>query len=164
MSIRYKIKYRILRGLVIWKNWRQSIDNKMEAERSKISPYEEKAIRLWKMLLKDEDTKMSYNSFGVRQIEKENIFMIFQHSGNNDYIMTLMDVNENGRSLYEFHIPPKDSDDVCEYFDLEMEKRMRKVENNKRNIIESDIDKLLEQEEEVDPAWPHIQGIYEFFL
>ena len=22
----------------------------------------------------------------------------------------------------------------------------------------------VEQEEEVDPAWPHIQGIYEFFL
>ena len=72
MTIRYKIKYRILRGLVMWKNWRQSIDNKMTTERSKITPYEEKAIRLWKMLLKDEDTKMSYNSFGVRQIEKEN--------------------------------------------------------------------------------------------
>ena len=22
----------------------------------------------------------------------------------------------------------------------------------------------VEQEEEVDPAWPHLQGIYEFFL
>jgi serine/threonine-protein phosphatase 2A regulatory subunit B' len=22
----------------------------------------------------------------------------------------------------------------------------------------------IEQEEEVDPAWPHLQGIYEFFL
>jgi hypothetical protein len=30
-----------------------------------------------------------------------------------------------------------------------MEKRMRKVENNKRNIIESDIDKLLAQEEKI---------------
>jgi acyl carrier protein len=41
------------------------------------------------------------------------------------------------------------TDDVCEYFDLEMEKRMRKVENNKRSIIESDIDKLLAQEEKI---------------
>ena len=105
MNIRYKIKYRILRGLVKFHNWKQSIDSKMTNERSRISPYEEKAIRLWRMLLKDEDTKMSYNSFGVRQIEKENIFMIFQHSGNNDYIMTLMDVNETGRSLYELHFP-----------------------------------------------------------
>jgi hypothetical protein len=63
--------------------------------------------------------------------------------------MTIMDVNNDSRSLYEFHIPQKDSDDVCEYFDLEMEKRMRKVENNKRSIIESDIDKLLEQEEKI---------------
>jgi len=22
----------------------------------------------------------------------------------------------------------------------------------------------IEQEDEVDPAWPHLQGIYEFFL
>ena len=22
----------------------------------------------------------------------------------------------------------------------------------------------IEQEEEIDPAWPHLQGIYEFFL
>mmetsp|Transcript_37633 Transcript_37633/g.27742 ORF Transcript_37633/g.27742 Transcript_37633/m.27742 type:complete len:87 (+) Transcript_37633:237-497(+) len=25
-------------------------------------------------------------------------------------------------------------------------------------------DSGLEQEDEVDPAWPHLQGIYEFFL
>lgn len=149
MSIRYKIKYRVLRGLVMWKNWRQSIDNKMTNERSKISPYEEKAIRLWKMLLKDEDTKMSYNSFGVRQIEKENIFMIFQHSGNNDYIMTLMDVNENGRSLYELHFPQKHADIVSDYFDDELERRMKKTENNKRHIIENDIDKLIKVEEDI---------------
>ena len=126
-----------------------SIDDTMTSNKRKLTPYEEKAIRLWRLCLKDEDTQMAYNTNGVRQIEKEHVFIVFQPCGNQDYIMTIMDVNDNGRSLYEFHIPPKDSDDVCEYFDLEMEKRMRKVENNKRNIIESDIDKLLEQEERI---------------
>ena len=149
MKIKYKIKYRILRGLVKFHNWKQSIDSKIDNERSRISPYEEKAIRLWRMLLKDEDTKMSYNSFGVRQIEKENIFMIFQHSGNNDYIMTLMDVNENGRSLYELHFPQKHADIVSDHFDDELERRMKKTENNKRHIIENDIDKLIKVEEDI---------------
>ena len=149
MNIRYKIKYRILRGLVKFHNWKQSIDSKMTNERSRISPYEEKAIRLWRLCLKDEDTQMAYNTNGVRQIEKEHLFIMFQPGGNQDYIMTIMDVNNDSRSLYEFHIPQKDSDDVCEYFDLEMEKRMRNVENNKRRIIETDIDKLLAQEEKI---------------
>ena len=47
----------------------------MVAEKSKLTPYEEKAIRLWKILLRDEDTKMSYNTYGVRQIEKNNVFI-----------------------------------------------------------------------------------------
>lgn len=34
------------------------------------------------------------------------------------------------------------------------------VNKNKLNFAETGID----QEEEMDPAWPHLQGIYEFFL
>jgi len=145
----YNLKYRYKRILVYWRQWQMSIDDTMTSNKRKLTPYEEKAIRLWRLCLKDEDTQMAYNTNGVRQIEKEHVFIVFQPCGNQDYIMTIMDVNDNGRSLYEFHIPAKDSDDVCEYYNLEMEKRMRKAENNKRNIIESDIDKLLAQEEKI---------------
>lgn len=147
--LRYRIKYRYKRFLVYWRQWQMSINNTMTSDKRKLTPYEEKAIRLWRLCLKDDNTQMAYNTHGVRQIEKEHLFIVFQPGGNQDYIMTIMDVNNDSRSLYEFHIPQKDSDDVCEYFDLEMEKRMRKVENNKRSIIESDIDKLLEQEEKI---------------
>jgi len=33
---------------------------------------------------------------------------------------------------------------------------------NKKNLAFSETG--VEQDEEVDPAWPHLQGIYEFFL
>jgi len=33
---------------------------------------------------------------------------------------------------------------------------------NKKNLGFSETG--IEQEDEVDPAWPHLQGIYEFFL
>jgi hypothetical protein len=121
----------------------------MVAERSKLTAYEEKALRLWKILLKDEDTKMSYNTFGVRQIEKKNIFMKLQPGGNNDCIMTLIDITTERRSLYEIHIPQSHADVIIDYFDYELEKRMKKAEINKRIIIETDIDNLLEQEEKM---------------
>lgn len=143
-----KLKYKYLRLLIHWRNWRRSVGDKVMAETTKISPYEEKAIRLWKMLVKDEETKLSYNSLGVRQIEKENIFMILQHGYNSDFILTLMDVSSNSRNLYELRIPQRFAETATDHFDYELEKRMKRTENNKRIIIETDIDKLLEQQEE----------------
>lgn len=145
--MRYTIKYRIKILRVYWRKWRRSIDNRMTIERKQITTYEEKAIRLWKILLKDEDTQMNYNTSGVRQIEKDNVLMMFQPAGNSDYLMTLFDVDDTRRSLYELRIPQKESEVVSDYFDTEMEKRMKKAENNKRSIIETDLDKLLEKEE-----------------
>jgi hypothetical protein len=144
-----KLKYKYLRLRIRWRNWRRSLGDKMIAEKSKLTPYEEKAIRLWKILLKDEDTKMSYNTNGVRQIEKKNVFMTFQTGYNSEYIMTLIDITDERRSLYELHIPLRHADIVSDHFDYELEKRMKRAELNKREIIETDIDKLLEQEEKL---------------
>lgn len=144
-----RVKYKYLRLRIKWRNWRGSVGDKMLSERSKLTPYEEKALRLWKILLKDEDTKMSFNTFGVRQIEKRNIFMKLQQSGGNDCIMTLIDITTERRSLYEIHIPLSHAEVISEQFDNILEKRMRKAETNKRILIETDIDNLLEEEEKV---------------
>ena len=147
--MKYTIKHRFKRLRVYWRKWRRSIDNRMTIERKPITTYEGKAIRLWKILLKDEDTQMNYNTSGVRQIEKDNVLMMFQPAGNSEYLMTLFDVDDTRRSLYELRIPQKESEVVSDYFDTEMEKRMKKAENNKRSIIETDLDKLLEKEEKI---------------
>jgi len=144
-----KVKYKYLRLRIKWRNWRRSVGDKMVSERSKITAYEEKALRLWKLLLRDEDTKMSFNTYGVRQIEKKNVFMTFQTGYNSEYIMTLIDITDDRRSLYELHIPLRHADIVSDHFDYELEKRMKRAELNKREIIETDIDKLLEQEEKL---------------
>ncbi len=145
-----KVKYKYLRLRIKWRNWRRSLGDKMIAERSKITPYEEKALRLWKLLLRDEDTKMSFNTFGVRQIEKNNVFMKLQVSGaSTECIMTLIDITTERRSLYEIHIPSSYAEIISDQFDYELERRMRRAETNKRILIETDIDNLLEQEEKV---------------
>ena len=145
-----KVKYKYLRLRIKWRNWRRSVGDKMVAERSKITPYEEKALRLWKLLLRDEDTKMSFNTFGVRQIEKNNVFMKLQSGfSSTDCLMTLIDITSERRSLYEIHVPSSHAEIISEQFDYELEKRMKRAELNKRIIIETDIDNLLEQEEKL---------------
>ena len=149
MRVKNKLRYQYLRLCVRWRRLFKSLDNKMSIDNFTLTAYEEKAMRLWKILLRDENTQMAFNANGVRQIEKDNIFMILQSSSGSYYIMTLMDIKDSRRSLYELHIPIKHADVLTDFFDDEMERRMRRAESNKRKIIENDIDSLLEQEEKV---------------
>lgn len=120
---------------------------KFFSRRITINPFEEKAVKLWKILLRDPSTKMAYNSYGARQVEKENIFIIFQPAASTDYIMTIMDVTDTSKNLYELHISEGPANNVMVSFDSEMERRMRRTESSKRWIIQSDIDRLIEKEE-----------------
>ena len=141
------IKFKLMRLLVRWRQWQDSIGDTIKVEKMPITPYEEKAIKLWKVCLKDSESILSYNTQGVSQIEKENLFIIFQPSGNLYHIMTIMDVNDINKSLFEIHIPKKESEEISTLFDIELEKRMKRVEDSKRSIIEGDLDKLLKQQQ-----------------
>lgn len=141
------LKYKWLRFRVVLRTLAKSLDDRMSVHDKELTPYEEKAIRLWKLLLKDKETQMAFSSSGTRQIQRDNVFMIFQSHGNNDHIMTIVDTTEGRRSLYELHIPQKNAHIVCDYFDDEMERRMAKAEKDARSIIENDIDSLLQIEE-----------------
>lgn len=141
------IKWKRLR--VIWRKWIKSLDKSITMDNQKLSPYQEKAIKLWRLCIKDENTKMAYNTLGIRQIEKGNLFITYTPEDGSSYIMTIMDISDDRKNLFEIHIPSRYASYALDVFDTEMEKRMKKVENKKRLIIESDIDKLLKEEEKL---------------
>jgi len=144
----YKLSWRLKRLRVRWRKWRRSIDNSIVSNEDKvITPFQEKAIRLWKLVLKDKNSKLAFNTYGIRQIELENLLLVFQHNPTGESIITIMDVNDVNHNLYELHIPVKNSLYICDQFDSEMDKRMNDVENKRRNIIETDLDNLLQQQE-----------------
>lgn len=144
----YKLSWRLKRLRVRWRKWRRSIDNSIVSNEDKvITPFQEKAIRLWKLVLKDKNSKLAFNTYGIRQIELENLLLVFQHNPTGESIITIMDVNDVNHNLYELHIPVKNSLYICDQFDIEMDKRMNDVETKKRNIIETDLDNLLQQQE-----------------
>ena len=144
----YKISYRFKRLRVKWRQWKNSIGDTMSFDENKvITPFQEKAIRLWKLVLKDKDSKLAFNTYGIRQVEKGNLLLVFQHNSTDESTMTIMDTKESNNNLYELHIPLKHSIYVCDLFDSEMDKRMNNVETKKRFIIETDLDNLIKEEE-----------------
>jgi len=140
----YKLGYRIKRFRVHLRRWKNRLDNRITPDENKIiTPFQEKGIKLWRLCLKDNYTKLAFNTNGVRQIEKENLLLVFQHNSSGESVMTIMDINDSNKNIYELNILNKQSNYVCDLFDDEMDKRMSLVEKTKRQIIETDLDNLL---------------------
>ena len=145
MALRFKFRWKRIR--VMWRRWKRKVDS-LKPDYSIQTDYEEKGLRLWKMVIRDEDTQMAYNSEGTRQIEKDTLFITVTSNNSIDrYTMTIMDISGSRRSLYELHVEGKSAGVAIESFDDEMQRRMKKVENSKRKLIETDIDKLIQSED-----------------
>jgi len=144
----YRLSYRIKRLRVHWRRWKSSLDSKINSEESRImTPFQEKAMRLWRLCLKDSESKLAFNTNGIRQIEKENLLLVFQHNQSGESVMTIMDINESSKNIYEVGIMNKPSSYVCDMFDDEMDRRMRIADTAKRKLIETDLDNLLVSQE-----------------
>lgn len=145
----YRIGYRIKRLRVHWRRWKNRLDNSITPEESRLlTPFQEKAIKLWRLCLRDREAKLAFNTNGVRQIDKENLLIVFQHNPSGESVLTIMDIDDaKKKNIYELSIPNKHSSYVCGLFDDEMDKRMSIAESTKRQIIETDLDSLLEQQE-----------------
>jgi hypothetical protein len=139
----YKLGYRIKRFKVRWRQWRENIGGKMISDERTSTPFQEKAIRLWRLCLKDSESKLAFNTNGIRQIEKENLLLVFQHNSTGESVMTIMDINDNSKNIYELNILSKSSTYVCDLFDDEMDRRMYMADNEKRKMIETDLDNLV---------------------
>lgn len=146
MGIEYKIKRLKVRWRIFMRRFKPSLYPEKEY---RITPYQEKAIKLWRMTLKDPASRLGVNTYGVRQVDRENLVIIFQDFGaGDDSFLTIMDTNDNGNNLYELHISKRHAAMVCEAFDDEMDRRMNRVESAKRLLIESDLDNLLRSQEQ----------------
>jgi hypothetical protein len=117
-------------------------------EERKVSELQDKGIRLWKLCLRDKDTSISCSiSNQMRQIEKNSMVIILSPINSIDYLMTIMDIDRSKSCLYEIRIGPKLSESVISAFDNENERRMKLGEEERRDSIMKDLDKLLQQEE-----------------
>ena len=146
-----EINYRIKRIKVRWRRFMRRFDKGLYPQKEyRISPYQEKGMRLWRLMLKDQDSKLGVNTYGVRQIEKDNLLLVFLSGGNSndDSVLTIMDVNDSGNNVYELHIGARQAASICEAFDMEMNRRMNRAESAKRLLIESDLDRLLKMQDE----------------
>lgn len=156
LYFRYKFKkikafkYFLIRNYVKLNYFFKKIDSKVAYhEENKITPMQEKAIKLWKLCLRDKNTNISCSiSNQTRQIEKNNLLIILSPLNQVDYYISILDTDNGKNCIYEIRIGQKLAETVISTFDYENERRMKEGEEERRNSIYSDLDKLLLQEEE----------------
>lgn len=122
------------------------MSKKMSLERSmRQSTYQQKAIQLWSVMLKDKETMLHYsNVTNVRQLHKKEV-LISLYPGHDDYHMCIIDHSGTRSNLYEILILKYDVTLLIDTFDVENDRRMRHLEGEKRSIIYEDLDFLLEK-------------------
>jgi hypothetical protein len=127
------------------------INDKLKAqpENTEILPIQTKSIKLWKLLLRDDKSQISC-SLGnrIRQVEKDNMLLILAPINQQDYQLTIMDVDNIKSCLYEIPMYSKLSEVLIEVFDNENEKRMLEGQLEKKQSIHNDLDKLISQQQE----------------
>jgi hypothetical protein len=157
-KIRFKtekrFRYFLLRNFIKANRFFKRVDNKMTISKdgSKPSDLEEKAIRLWKLYLRNKSTHISCSiPKQIRQLQKDNMLIIVSPSNSIEYLMTIIDTDTSKRCLYEVPLGQKMSEIVLSAFDAENEKRMRQSEIERRMSIHEDLDYLLKKEESLLP-------------
>jgi len=156
----YKIKFKtknrfkrfLLRNYIKVRQYIQQLNDRMQANPEVIEalPIQYKSVRLWKLLLRDEGSQITC-SLGnrIRQIEKNNMLLILSPINQQDFMLTIMDVDSEKSCLYEVPIHSKYSESLIEIFDSENEKRMTIMQKEKKQSIHNDLDKLISQQEQV---------------
>lgn len=146
-----RYKRNILRGYINFKWYFSRVKSKFETQELPDNrPIQIKSFRLWKLLLKDQDSVISCSMVNkTRQIERDNMLLILTPMNEVDHLMTIMDVDDHKSCLYEIRFSNKSSQNLIELFDTENEKRMQDGQSEKRNSIHNDLDKLLKQQEDV---------------
>jgi len=141
------IKYKLLKSYAKTKKYFRGFRDRLEIADMTLTQLQVKGIKLWVLYLRNKDTKL-YSSIatGDRQIKYDNTLLILR-PGNEQDIMTIINLSDNVETCYEIGVPPKSSNYVREKFDIEMDRRMRATEHAKREIIQMSIDRLIDIEE-----------------
>jgi hypothetical protein len=148
---RNSFKLHLYRILIYLKWFKNDFVTKMKSkpEDQEILPIQTKSIKLWKLLLRDNDSQISCSLTNrIRQIEKDNMLLILSPINQIDYQLTIMDVDSNKSCLYEIPIHSKWAENVIEVFDNENQRRMMSGQIDKRNSIHNDLDKLISQQQD----------------
>lgn len=143
----YKIRFKNFRRFKIYlfRKWIKFQRSKNNKKRSLDSPLSEKCIQIWKLCVKQKNSELLFSYISKsRQVLFEDFYLIFTEDEYERGTIRFYN-NKNGcNSYFECYVNKNNFEDVAEYFDLEIEKRMRVIDNSNKNKVLSNMNEIIQ--------------------
>lgn len=145
----YKIRFKNFRRFKIylfrkWINYKSKRSNIISGYKTN-DPLIEKSIQIWKLCVKQKNSELHFSYLSkARQVKLGEYFLMFTEVGYERGIIKVHYNSEGCSSYYECYIKKNHLEDVVDYFDLEVEKRMRVIENQNKSKVISSLDSLIQ--------------------
>jgi hypothetical protein len=154
-KIRFKnkrvLKFYLFRKWIEFNSWFYKIDKKMTLGHRELNNMQSKAVKLWKLCLKDKNCNLQCSiSNKQRQVESGKILIILSPDGVDHSIMSIFDhVDNNKCNFYEIVIPQPHLEEICQQFDDLVLKRMGNKEQKNRGMVEEFFDTMVSRQEKL---------------
>lgn len=138
---RATIKIRVARAHIKLKNKRKSL---RLIKKTEINNMQKSVIDFFLFILKHKDATLNHSPESkTRFIDLNNIWVTMSSSGNNTYLINIIDESiENEAHSHEVIIPYDYAVNLMDEFDAELERRFRAMEAAKKNIVVDEIERL----------------------
>ncbi len=133
MSINYKIS-RLMVKSSKWFKWKSTPKG--------LSQLQSKAYDLFCIFLKDENTELICSIKTMKRHIRNDDLLIMLYNTSNGFIISVIDESEK-HNMYDVDIPHYYGTKLCNMFDVEMERKLRGCEYEKRMLIVKDLDELM---------------------
>jgi len=136
-----RLRVRIYRTVIKWRRFKKGW---FAPRKPKIDNTQKRSIDLFLALLKNKETNLNYSPESSTRIIESDYVWVTMAGKTNDYLLNIIDetMSTNAHS-HEVHIPREYGFEIADEFDLELEKRFRAIESNKKKVIVDDLDKLI---------------------
>ena len=133
------INYKLLRILIKVRKYFKYIK---VVKPNALDALQQKACDLFVNYVKDKDSELLCSIKTSKRHIKNSDVLILLYNSANGYIVTVID-ESRGHNIYDIDLPSDHGFNLCNMFDVEMERKLRASEYDKRNIIVTDLDQLL---------------------
>lgn len=140
-----RIRIRLYRiAIRLSRRWARFKKGLYQPQKPHIDSTQKKAIDLFYVLLKNKNSSLNHSpESSTRIIESEYVWVTM--AGKTDsYLLNIIDESRaNNPHSHEVYIPKEYGFEMADEFDLELERRYRAIEAQKKRVIADDLDKLI---------------------
>ena len=116
------------------------------SKKPKVDDSQLKVVELIKSMIKNKNVQMNQSpNSSTRFLHSKNVWVTINraHLGHDSYLIYVIDNSSHNSHSHEIVIPKEYAYDIIDDFDLELERRMRVVENSRKKVIANELDNLI---------------------